>query len=455
MERKVKTSIRVIVLAVTALLSAHASFAEELTPAGAEKAGNKDGTIPAFNGKSSPTSGWSVGKYRGDYWSHKDEKPIFIIDASNVDKYASKLSPGQVQLIKTNKGYTMPVYPSHRDCGFPDFVLENTKANAGKAAIGSDGWSLDKAVLPSIPFPEPKSGIEAMWNWLARYQGVGQDWPAGVSVVSASPGGSNRIEISWTQLIYFPWGKKGASSPSDHGGIENAMYYSYTDPAALAGQGLVQRYYFSKDTDAYYYFTGQRRVRRLPSYAYDSPLIGFENQYPSDSQFIFYGNPDRFDWKIVGKKEMYVPYNNFQAQNFNVKVSDAIGPTFVNPAQRRYELHRVWEVVGTVKSGVRHTAAKKVMYLDEDSWNIVVGDDYDVQGKLWKTKENNVVPTWELGGTCTVPTFAMYDLTNGRYVADMLVYGTGKDQRRFETASDKRLRDDFFTSQSLQSMSER
>lgn len=448
------SSFRAIALAVLAAMSVQ-SFGADLTSVGADKAGNKDGTIPAFGGKSTPSAGWSVGKYRFDYWAHKDEKPLFVIDASNVDKYADKLSPGQIQLVKSNKGYTMPVYPSHRDCGFPDFVVENTKANAGKASIASDGWSLQNAVLPGVPFPEPKKGIEAIWNWLTRYQGVGQDWPSGYSVVSASPGNSNRIEIGWTQLIYFPWGKKGTASPSENGGLENAMYYSYKDPAALAGQALVQRYYFSKDADAYYYFTGQRRVRRLPSYAYDAPLIGFENQYPSDSQFIFYGNPDRFDWKIVGKREMYIPYDNFTIQNFHAKLDDAIGPTFVNPAMRRYELHRVWEVVGTVKTGFRHSAPKKVLYLDEDSWNVVVGDDYDTQGKLWKTKENYVVPTWELGNTCTVPSFAMYDLTNGRFVADQLVVGTGKDEVHFETPTDKRLNDDFFTSQSLQSMSER
>lgn len=449
-----KTRLQAVVLAVLGAISAQ-TFGADLTPVGADRGANKDGSIPAFEGKSTPSAGWFVGKYRGDYSAYKAEKPLFVIDASNVDKYADKLSPGQVKLIKSNKGYSMPVYQSHRDCGFPDFVLENTKANAGKASIASDGWSLSNAVLPAVPFPEPKSGIEAMWNWLTRYQGVGQSWPSGVSVVSASPGGSNRIEISWTQLIYFPWGKQGATSPKGVSDLENAMYYAYTDPAALAGQGLVQRYYFSKDADAYYYFTGQRRVRRLPSYAYDAPLIGFENQYPSDSQFIFYGNPDRFDWKIVGKKEIYIPYNNFEAQNFNVKLDDAVGPSFVNPNQRRYELHRVWEVVGTVKSGVRHSAPKKVLYLDEDSWNIVVGDDYDAQGKLWKTKENYVVPTWEIGGTCTVPSFAMYDLTNGRYVADQLVWGTGKDEVHFAAPTDKRLNDNFFTSQSLQSMSER
>ncbi|MCX4176981.1 MULTISPECIES: DUF1329 domain-containing protein [Paraburkholderia] len=445
---------RAIVITVLGAFSVCA-FAADLTPVGAERAGNSDGTIPVFDGKDAPSAGWEPGKYRGDYWAHKSEKPLFVIDASNVDKYADKLSPGQVELIKTKKGYTMPVYPAHRNCGFPDFVLENTKAGAGKASIASDGWSLQNAALPSVPFPQPASGIQAMWNWLVRYQGVGQDWPAGHTVISASPGSSNRIEFSWTQLIYFPWAKKGVSSPSDFGGLAYAIYYSYTEPAAFAGQGLIQRYYYSKDPDAYYYFTGQRRVRRLPSYAYDAPTLGTENQYPTDSQFIFYGNPDRFDWKIVGKREMYIPYNNFAVQDFRQKLDDAAGETFINPNVRRYELHRVWEIVGTVKSGVRHTAPKKVLYFDEDSWNIVVGDDYDAQGKLWKTKENYVVPTWELNGACTVPAFAMYDIKNGRYVADQLVWGTGKDQRHFEAPTDKRLNDDFFTSQSLQSMSER
>ncbi len=196
-------------------------------------------------------------------------------------------------------------------------------------------------------------------------------------------------------------------------------------------------------------------MRRLPSYAYDAPLIGFENQYPADMFQIFSGNPDRFDWKIVGKKEVYVPYNNFEAHNFKRKVQDVFGPTFVSPEVRRYELHRVWVIEATVKSGVRHLTPKKTVYLDEDTWLAVLGDDYDAQGKLWKTKEIPVVPIWEIGACQALATQVFYDFSSGRYVVDNTPYNNTKDFRFFAEHSDPRMKDNFFTAEKLRAVSER
>lgn len=443
-----------IVLALSVLGGA-ANAQSELTPIGAEQAGNKDGTIPAWEGMDQPSGGWAYGKYRGDFWKHKDEKPLFVIDASNVDKYAEKLTAGQINLIKTVKGYSMPIYTSHRSCGFPDFIVNNTKASVGKAKIAADGWSLEDAVLPGIPFPAPKSGLEAVWNFLTRYSGVGVDFPAGTSYVSPAPGTDKGILVTWNQLFYYPWAAKGAHDTKFEGGMQGGIYYAFKEPAALAGQAINQRFYFGAETESFYYFTGQRRVRRLPAYAYDAPLIGFENQYPSDMSFVFFGNPDRFDWKIVGKKELYVPYNNFKAANFNVPAAEELKPTFVSPDFRRYELHRVVEVVGTVKSGVRHSSPKKTIYLDEDTWIALVGDDYDAQGKLWRTKEGGARPYWEVGACTAVVQGNFYDFTSGRYVSDPIQLGAGKDVRIYPEPSDPRLKSSFFTAETLRANSER
>lgn len=430
-----------------------AKLGQELTTAGAEKAGSKDGAIPAFEGQSKPVGDWTFGKNREDYWKYKDEKPLFVIDASNVDKYADKLTPGQIQMLKQVPGYTMPVYPTHRDCGVPEVVAQNTKEGASKSAIGSDGWSLADAVLPGVPFPEPQNGIQALWNFLVHYQGAGTSYADILTYLSPRTGSSQSIEYHSQALGYFPWGIKGQHSPKDDGGLQSGQYYVYSSPAALAGQGTIARNYFGKDADTYYYFTGQRRVRRLPAYTYDAPMIGYENEYTIDSTDVFNGLPDRFDWKLVGKKEIYVPYNVFAMQNPNAKLSDAAGPHFVNPAFRRYELHRVWEVVGTVKSGMRHSTPKKVLYLDEDSWIAAVGDDYDAQGKIWKAKENDITPQWDLGA-CNLNGYVQNDLVDGRYIIDMTIIGSHKDFKNMPDAKeDKRLTDSFFTGENLQNVS--
>ncbi|HEX2531785.1 MAG TPA: DUF1329 domain-containing protein, partial [Burkholderiaceae bacterium] len=304
---------------------------KDLTPIGAEMAGNKDGSIPVWSGATNkPTGQWTPSKIRAEFSAFKTEKPLFTIDASNVDKYADKLSPGQIAMLKQVKGFKMNVYPSQRQCSYPDFVLNNTRAGATKAAIGDDGWSLKEAALPGVPFPIPKSGIEVMWNYLMRYQGVGYSIEHGISTVSPAPGSTNGISTAWESFAYFPWGKKGTTSPSDVKNIQQGYYYGYREPAALAGQALVQTYFLNKDAESFYYFTGQRRVRRLPNYSYDTPIIGFENQLPNDALSLFYGNPDRFDWKLKGKKEMYIAYNNLNIVNPQVNAQGLDQPFIDN-----------------------------------------------------------------------------------------------------------------------------
>ena len=193
----------------------------------------------------------------------------------------------------------------------------------------------------------------------------------------------------------------------------------------------------------------------MPTYAYDAPQIGFENQYTLDEPYVFNGLMDRFDWKLVGKKEMLVPYNVFGAYDFKAKFEDVAQHDFIDPAHRRYEMHRVWVVEATVKAGMRHLAPKRTFYLDEDSWAPLVADDYDAQGKLWKVREGFVIPVYETG-SCDVSAFVQHNVLEGRYVFDSHTVGTGKDiQWLTEPGKNPRLKASFYTSDNLRAISER
>lgn len=433
-----------------------ARLGKELTPAGAERAGNKDGTIPAWDGKDVPLPGWSYGKYRGDYWQYKDEKPLFSIDASNVDKYQDKLTPAQVQMVKQTKGYRMDVYPSHRNAGFPDWIEANIRKNAaGAAKLSKDGTNLLDAALPGIPFPIPENGSEIIWNFLMRYKGVGTEWPRTTTSVSPRPGSDDWLDPAGPQTVFHPWGKKGSISPDRAGNVIYCIDFAYDTPAALAGQRIFICDFTNKDRETYFYFPGQRRVRRLPVYAYDAPQIGFENQYPLDTAWVFLGRPDRFDWKIVGKKEIYVPYNAFGMYDFRKKLHDVLQVKHLANESRRYELHRVWVVEATVKKGMRHSMPRRVFYFDEDTYLALVADQYDAKGGLWRLEEGYPIPIWELGGTFDHYPFASYDLLTGRYVCDQSTIGIGKDLRYFTDATDPRFNMSWFTAENLRVISER
>lgn len=428
---------------------------KDLTATGAEQGANKDASIPAFAATEAPAAGWSWGKKRLDHWKHKDEKPLYTIDAGNVDKYADKLSPGQLALVKQTKGYSMPVYPSHRTCGVPDFVAENTKKNVAAGKLKANGWALEEAALPGFPFPMPENGAQAMWNAKMRYHGLAQDYKNVITAASPRKGSEEWIKAFSEQTNYYPWGAKGSTLFSKLPQVEVFTYFGYTAPAALAGQALAITNFSEQPTETFYYFPGQRRVRRMPTYAYDAPQIGFENQYTLDEPYVFNGAMDRFDWKLVGKKEMIVPYNSFGSYDFDAKFEDVAGKDFIAASHRRYEMHRVWVVEATVKAGMRHLAPKRSFYLDEDSWNPLVADDYDGQGKLWKVREGYSIPVYETGA-CDVSAFAQYNLLEGRYVYDEHATGTGKDVRWItEAGGNPRLTPGFYTSENLRSVSER
>ncbi len=432
-----------------------ARLGTELTPAGAEKGASKDGSIPAWPGNEAQQSGWSFGKFRGDHFKHKDDKPLLTIDVSNADKHADKLSPGQLALLKQVKGYSMSVYPTRRSCGVPDFVAENTKKNVGTAKLGSDGWSLAEAVVPGIPFPMPENGTEAMWNSKMRYRGLGFEFRNTITAVSPRKGGTDWIRAGQEFTAFMPWGAKGSTQVSKLPPVEYFVYFAYNSPTALAGQAVAITYFIDKPgSETFYYFPGQRRVRRMPAYSYDSPQIGMENQYTLDEPQMFNGTLDRFDWKLAGKKELYVLYNAFGAYDFAGKFDDIAKPDFIDPGHRRYELHRVWVIEASVKQGMRHSAPKRTFYLDEDSWNMVLADDYDAQGKLSKVREGFLIPVYETG-TCDVSAFVQHNLNEGRYVFDLHAAGTGSDVKWVPESSGPRFKPSFYTSDNLRAISDR
>ncbi|WP_230954491.1 DUF1329 domain-containing protein [Burkholderia cepacia] len=415
-----------------------------------------EGDIPAYVGKDSPVGAWEYGKERGEFWKYRNEKATATIDGSSVGKYADKLTPGQIALFKAKPGYRMEIYPAHRVCGVPDFVAANSEQNRTLAKLDASEEHVVDGVTPGVMFPQPKTGAQAIYNFLLRYRGVGTSVPAQVTAVSPRPGSDEWIMAVGPSLNYYPWAVEGHNKVVGGGAILNGISFTYVSPAALAGQGGAGKIYFNQVAEAYYYFTGQRRVRRMPSYQYDAPQLGYENEYLVDETGVFLGPPiDRFNWKLVGKKELYVPYNSFGMYRFNAKFDSVFSKSFVNPEFRRYEPHRVYVVEATLKSDARHVAHKKVFYLDEDTWIPVLAEDYDAQGNLWKVKEAYPIPVWELGGACDFLAFTQYDMATGRYVTDQTTIGQGKDVRWFAKATEPWMKSDYFTSQALQSRSDR
>jgi hypothetical protein len=400
-----------------------AKLGRELTPVGAERAGNKDGTIPAWTGGDvKAPAGWKVGAARPDPYA--GDKRLFSIDASNVDKYKDKLAAGQVEMIKTVPGYRMDVYPTHRSCGYPEFYYERTKKNATSAKLAANGYDIAEAIGAGVPFPIPRNGAEAVWNHKLHWKGEGfTSHYAGY----IPPKGSDSIgePIAQDEFEMSPMWSPTNKGIADAHGVEYQLLNVFTGPPSIAGDATLAQYNFSKPNDVWLYFASQRRVRRAPTYQYDAPVLNTENLEIVDQYLQFNGPLDRYDWKLVGKKELYVPYNTYRLNSPANKVADVVKPKYFNRDLTRYELHRMWVVEADLKGGMRHMFPKRTFYIDEDTWTILVEDMFDAQGKVWRTAEMGPYMAWEVPA-CVWAANSSYDHVTGRVVLDRVLAG-GKE----------------------------
>ena len=352
-----------------------------LTGVGAEKAGNKEGTIPAYTGGiTSPPKEYKPNSgIRPDPFAQ--EKPLFSIQAQNLEPYADKLTEGAKALMKKYPTFRIDVYPTHRSVGFPDWVIAGTKKAAIRATTTDDGLVL-KDGQGGIPFPIPKSGYEAMWNHLTSYVAnpIGE-FEAWYVDSSGRPMMVDKGIASWD--FSGQWDPK-FNGRNDY--YTNVFKWLTTAPPRRSGLALLAKdpvNWVKMEKLFWLYLPGQRRVRLASEISYDMPNSGVAGISNWDDIGMFNGAMDRFEFKLIGKKEIYVPYNCYQAMYF-VDDQELLGPQHLNPGPIRWELHRMWVVEGKLKEGKRHNYGLRRYYIDEDSWLISAADLYDLGGKLYR-----------------------------------------------------------------------
>jgi len=380
-----------------------------LTAVGAERAGNADGTIPAYEGGlTRPPAAFRPGSgTRPDPFA--DEKPLFSIDAGNLDLRADRLSEGTKALLRRHADFRVDVYPTHRTVAFPPFVTENTVRQATAAHTTNGGLSLG-GVRAAYPFPIPKTGYEAMWNHLVRFSAV----CAAKKISAYHVESSGRATLSSEARVIEDYPYWDAKRPDSNTYFRFRIRYEA--PARRAGEGFllvdpvdpVQQ-----GRRAWQYLPGQRRVRLAPDLSYDTPNSATAGAQTFDDALLFNGEMDRFEFTLVGKKELYVPYNAYRAV-YQATPAELLGPRFLAPDAVRWELHRVWVVDARLRPGKRHVYSRRVFYLDEDSWAALLSDQYDARGQLYRIGLALMAPSYDVPAPFADP-FLHYDLAAGVY----------------------------------------
>jgi hypothetical protein len=391
-------------------------LSKELTPMGAVRAANKDGSIPQWNGGITKLpEGYSVGDHHVDPFPN--DKIEYTITRSNLADYKDVLTPGQIKLFETYpETYKMNVYQTRRSASYPEHVYQAVLDNSTKAELVEGGNGIRNASV-GVPFPMPADGLEVIWNHTLRYRGESVVRQGGQAAPTAS-GDYTYVGLSETLLL--PYNVKGASSAElEKTNILFKFKQTISEPARLAGTALLVHETMDQiktPRQAWTYNTGQRRVRRAPNVAYDSPGTASDGLRTNDDLDMFNGAPNRYNWELKGKQELLIPYNDYRLHSDKVKYDDILQPGHINPELVRYEKHRVWVVEASLKENTRHTYKKRVFYIDEDSWQVAVTDIYDNRDELYRVGISHTINYYE------VPTHwstldVFHDIQSRRYIA--------------------------------------
>ena len=359
-----------------------ARLGQDLTPLGAERSANAAGTIPAWTGGVAPPAGYERGMHHPDPFAA--DTMLYRVDGTNLAEHSEQLSAGMKALLERNPDYYLRVFPTRRSAAVPQRIYDATRFNAVSAELIANGNGIQGAAA-GIPFPIPQSGIEVIWNHILHYKGDQSHMINNQAVVI----GGRANYIKRDRHVYYVYNREGMT----YADLDNTvLYYKYrvTAPAKLSGTALVVQDPIDQvltTRKAWRYSADDRRVRRLPSLAYDSLQPDTSGLATADVVDSFNGAPDRYEWELLGKREMLVPYNSYALHQRGIPYADILQAKHINPELLRYELHRVWVVEADLRTGFSHPYGKRRFYLDEDSWQILAVDLYDRNGNLVKHRQ--------------------------------------------------------------------
>jgi hypothetical protein len=408
----------------------------DLTPLGAERAANGDGTIPAWTGGlTAPPPSYRPGSHHVDPYA--GDARLFTVTAADLAARGHLLCDGQKALLQAYPDtWRLHVYPSRRSAAYPDWVYRAVRENATRASLIEEGKGSVADARIGPPFPIPRRGVEVIWNHNLRWRGARVQRSEGIAAVTLR--GRYRV-VLLDQLMGMPYGARQPDAfGKEYPNVLLALKAKLIAPSRLAGSASLVIEPIDQTNDprrSWLYDRDLRRVFRVPWFAYDFPAPYNDDLRTIDDLWLFNGPPDRFDWELVGKREMLIPYNAYRLHGSGIGPGDMLRKRHLEPELVRYELHRVWVVAGTLKPGAKHIYSRRVFYVDEDSWQIAVAESYDSKGRLWRVNEAHAVQLYDvpvLWSTLEV----FHDLRQQRYLVNGL--DNQRQAWRFSEGSDPR-----------------
>jgi hypothetical protein len=393
-----------------------------LTPVGAERAGNAAGTIPAWTGgmTAEPAHDGVSGPLTDPF---AQDQPVFTIDHANLARHAENLPDGALAVFARHPDFRMRVFQTRRTAAMPRAVYDAIARNAIRAHAAPSGIAYGIAeAAGGVPFPIPANGAEVVWNHLLAFWGAARE--DHVSTFVAPGDGTIEQTAGYREITDFPFYAPGVK-PESVGPYYFKTRRRQDAPPARVGEGYIAWQPLDVAADrfiAWRYLPGEHRARKAPSLAYDTPDPDASGYESLDEYYLFFGGQDRYVFRLLGKRELYIPYNNNRLALRPAR--EAMTPAHENPDALRYELHRVWVVEGTLAPGQHDIVPRRRLYVDEDTWLAVYSEEWDDSGRLWKFGHATMLALPDVPAVIGGSQFE-YDLVNGGYCYDFVLSPQG------------------------------
>ena len=416
-----------------------ARLGSTLTPVGAEKAGNKDGSIPAW------TPGKQRGALTGEFYTDpavEADLPLFTITRANQAQYAATLAEGHKKLLATHDSSKLVVFPSHRHSAWAAEIYAAPRENATRCELRSSD-DLAGCRL-GYPFPIPKSGAEPIWNHKLKWRGESVTRYNNQMIVQ--PNGQYQL-TKIVEDVRFLYASIRKPVTLEGGQSDYLQYMARTiSPPRVSGTTILVHDKVGTGSEgraAWLYTPTLKRVRRAPTVCCDNPAEGTDGHQFYDQVDMYNGTLERYNWKLLGKRELYTPYDPFRLVSPKTRFADLARPKHLNQDLARYELHRVWVVEAELKPDETHAFKKRRFYLDEDGWAIAMIDNYDNRGQLVQFQEGHIGFGYNILATSATPE-VIYHFGSGRYFITTLF----NEDKPYDFTQD--YRPDYFTAATVQ-----
>jgi hypothetical protein len=317
-----------------------------------------------------------------------EPRPGDVVTAAAVDGAAALLTPGVEWCVR--RGMTIRVGET-RPIPAPPAYREATERHAPQVRLGADGLTLQNYVA-GLPFPtidpaDPHAAVKVMWNtaykWLATDDLDARDFSADAGPIGR--GGApmtveRHFELGYLRRLFYT-GRLHVDPrpalPNPDGIRYRESLHPVVEPLDLRGVGMTSVRYISPDRpdDSWLYLPNLRRVRRLSNAQRSDAL--FNQDIDTDSYFGYSGHIGWMDWKFLGERTLLAPMHG---THYPVQWGEGSGDFTFDDT---WEPRRVYVIEGTSKLP-QYAYAKRVLFVDAETFVVPLSDIYDHSGQLWK-----------------------------------------------------------------------